>query len=80
MSLAAADIRRIRAELGLTQAELGRLLEAGESSVRRWEALGVDGVPAAMLRLLAEKPHLVRTLRRLGRQAELALEPRRRRA
>lgn len=70
--LRAVDVRMVRTELGLTQAELGRLLDAGESSVRRWEMIGVTGTPAVMLRLLIGKPHLVKRLRRIADDAEKA--------
>lgn len=63
--LSAGEIRSIREQHGLTQAELGRLLRLGANTVSRWEA-GRNVQSAAMdvlLRLIRDLPGSLEYLR-----------------
>ena len=57
-----AELRTIRAQLGLSQAGLAALLKVGSGrTVRRWEAgeRDIPGPAAVALKLLAENPDLI---------------------
>ena len=64
--LVADDIRALRRQLGLSQAELARILRLGSNTISRWEA-GRNVQTAAMdvlLRLIRDVPETLRFLRR----------------
>jgi putative zinc finger/helix-turn-helix YgiT family protein len=64
--LGADDIRALRRQLGLSQAELARILRLGSNTISRWEA-GRNVQSAAMdvlLRLIRDVPETLKFLRR----------------
>jgi HTH-type transcriptional regulator/antitoxin MqsA len=66
--LAAAEIRALREHLGLTQADLARLLRLGANTISRWES-GRNVQTAAMdilLRLIRDLPGSIDYLRSLA--------------
>lgn len=50
------EVKRIRAQLGLTQAELAQKLGVARASVARWESglMGIRETAARLLKLLAK--------------------------
>ena len=67
------EIRRLREQLGLTQAELSRLSGIGEATISRWERgrLIQNRAMDQYLRLLAADPRIVELLKRLGSPTEI---------
>jgi len=67
------EIRRLREQLGLTQAELSRLSGIGEATISRWERgrLIQNRAMDRYLRLLAADPKNVELLKRLGSPTEM---------
>ncbi len=63
--LSADEIRGIRSRLGLTQAELARLLRLGGNTISRWEAGRIVQTAAmdVLLRLIRDLPGSLRYLR-----------------
>jgi len=69
INMTAAEVRAIRAELGLTQAQLGDALGVDGRAVRRWEtepgkssAQPVPEPMARILRLARRTPGLIQNL------------------
>jgi HTH-type transcriptional regulator/antitoxin MqsA len=76
--LAPADIEAIRAGHGLSQTAFERLINAGPKTVTRWErgTVAPNGTADTLLKLLRDKPEIVRHLAR-QRGVELRTEVRR---
>lgn len=69
INMTPAEVREIRAELGLTQAELGAAIGVDGRAVRRWESepgkSSAQPIPEAMariLRLARKTPSLIKRL------------------
>jgi HTH-type transcriptional regulator/antitoxin MqsA len=75
--LAPSDIVALRKKYGLTQAQLERLIGAGEKTVVRWErgTVAQNKTADTLLRVLLEHPDVVAALKR---QNGLSKPPRRR--
>ncbi|MGO8900840.1 MAG: type II toxin-antitoxin system MqsA family antitoxin [Isosphaeraceae bacterium] len=71
------EIRRLREQLGLTQAELSRLSGIGEATISRWERgrLLQNRAMDRYLRLLAADPKNVKLLELLRSRSETRREP-----
>lgn len=73
--MTAGELRAIRSQLGLTQAELGEILGVHGRVVRRWEAepgtpssRAIPAPAARLVRLVVEMPKLMAKL--IGMSAE----------
>ena len=68
-AIAPAELRRILDRLGITLAELARLLDVHPVSARRWGSTGVPSGPTSILiRLLANGTVDIKALERAGQE------------